>query len=175
MDIVQIAVLRGRAPELERIARDRGLQLPALRRAAIAADQLALCARPERWLLLSSPAFPGATAGVWQAACAGFGAAVNLSCGLTALHLAGSAVREVLVRACRLDLDPHAFPVGTVAATIMVQVSVILAALPSGLLLLTPSTTARHFREWLVSTAAPFGLMLQSDMPLVALSGDKFS
>ncbi|MFI4906263.1 MAG: sarcosine oxidase subunit gamma [Steroidobacteraceae bacterium] len=175
MDIVEIAALRGRAPELERIAGGRGLRLPPLCRVAVAADELALCVRPDRWLLLSPPASPGATAGVWQAACAGFGAAVDLSCGLTALHLAGPAAREVLVRACRLDLDPDAFPVGAVAATIMAQVSVIFAALPSGLLLLTPSTTARHFREWLASTAKPFGFMPQSDFTVAALSGDQFS
>jgi len=65
--------------------------------------------------------------------------------------------------------------VGAVAATIMAQVSVIFAALPSGLLLLTPSTTARHFREWLASTAKPFGFMPQSDFTVAALSGDQFS
>jgi heterotetrameric sarcosine oxidase gamma subunit len=171
-DIVEIAAQRGRAGELQTIARGRGLALPALGRASVAADQLALCVRPERWLLLTPPASPGATAQAWRAACVGVGAAIDLSSGLTALQLAGRTAREVLVRACRLDLDRDAFPVGAAAATIMVQVSVTLAVLPSGLLLLTPASTARHLREWLSCTAKPFGLMPPSDLTVAARSAD---
>jgi heterotetrameric sarcosine oxidase gamma subunit len=158
-DIVEIAALRGRARELERLAHERGVLLAAPGRAVLAADQLSLCVRPQRWLLLSPPGSPGASAAIWQAACAGVGTAVDLSCALSALQLDGPAAREVLVRGCRLDLEPQAFPLGHAAATIMAQVSVILAALPSGLLLLTPSSTGRHFRQWLTATAKPFGLM----------------
>jgi heterotetrameric sarcosine oxidase gamma subunit len=171
-DVVEIAALHGRAREIGSIARGRGLDLPALGRLALGSDQLALCVRPERWLLLGPPAFPGATAALWQAACARVGAAVDLSSGLTALHLSGPQVRELLSRGCRLDLDPDVFPAGSAAATIMAQVAVILAALPSGLLLLTPATTARHLREWLISTAKPFGLALRADVTVAALSGD---
>jgi heterotetrameric sarcosine oxidase gamma subunit len=172
-DVVEIAALHGRARELESIAGGRGLDLPALGRLTLASDQLALCVRPERWLLLGPPAFPGATAALWQGACARVGAAVDLSSGLTALHLSGPQVRELLSRGCRLDLDPEVFPAGSAAATIMAQVAVILAVLPSGLLLLTPATTARHLREWLVSTAKPFGLVLRADVTVGGLSGDE--
>ena len=167
-DVVEIAALHGRARELEILAGGRGLDLPALGRLALASDQLALCVRPERWLLLGPPAFPGATAALWQAACA-----VDLSSGLTALHLSGPQDRELLSRGCRLDLDPEVFPAGSAAATIMAQVAVILALLPSGLLLLTPATTARHLREWLISTAKPFGLVLRADVTVAALSGEE--
>lgn len=172
-DIVEIAALHGRARELESIARGRGLDLPAPGRVAVASDQLALCVRPARWLLLAPPASPGATAALWQAACARVGAAVDLSSGLAAWHLAGPRVREVLSRACRLDLDPDVFPAGSAAATIMAQVAVILAVLPSGLLLLTPTTTARHWREWLASTAKPFGLVPRADVTVAVVSGDE--
>jgi hypothetical protein len=57
----------------------------------------------------------------------------------------------------------------------MVQVSVILVALPSGLLLLTPASTARHVREWLVSTAKPFVLMPSPEVALAASSEDQSS
>jgi hypothetical protein len=57
----------------------------------------------------------------------------------------------------------------------MAQVAVILAVLPSGLLLLTPATTARHLREWLASTAKPFGLVPRADVTVAAVCGDKFS
>lgn len=171
-DIVEIAAFHGRARELESIAGGRGVDLPALGRLALASDQLALCVRPERWLLLGPPAFPGATAALWHAACARVGAAVDLSSGLTALHLSGPQVREVLSRGCRVDLDPDVFPAGSAAATIMAQVAVILAVLPSGLVLLTPASTARHLREWLASTAKPFGLVLRADVTVAALSGE---
>jgi len=174
-DIVEIAALHARAHELESIAGARGLDLPAPGRVAVASDQLAVCVRPDRWLILTPPASPGATAAVWQTACAGVGAAIDLSSGLTALHLSGPQLREVLSRACRLDLDPQVFPAGSAAATLMAQVAVILAVLPSGLLLLTPATTARHLREWLASTAKPFGLVPRADVTVAVVSGDEFS
>ena len=157
-DVVEIAALRGRAVDLERIATDRGTRLPARGRVVLSADQAALCVRPERWLLLAQPAAPGACAAAWQEACASVGAAVDLSSGLAVLHLAGPAVRELLARGCRLDLDSGEFAPGRAAATIVAQVPVILAATPAGMLLLTPATTARHFCEWLDSSAAPHGL-----------------
>jgi heterotetrameric sarcosine oxidase gamma subunit len=172
-DIVELAALRGRVRELESLAGQRRLPLPRLGCAVGSADQLTLCVRPARWLLLARCASPGVTASAWQAACAGFGTAVDLSCGLTALHLAGPAAREVLVRGCRLDLDPRAFPVGTAAATVIAQVSAILASLSSGLLLLTPSSTARHMGEWLTAAAQPFGFAPRSDLTVTALSGDQ--
>lgn len=172
-DIVELAALRGCVRELEGLAGQRGLPLPRLGRAVGSADQLTLCVRPGRWLLLARCASPGMTASAWQAACADCGTAVDLSCGLTALHLAGPAVREVLVRGCRLDLDPRAFPVGAAAATVIAQVSAILASLSSGLLLLTPSSTARHMREWLASTARPFRFAPRSDLTVAALSGEQ--
>jgi heterotetrameric sarcosine oxidase gamma subunit len=174
-DIVEIAALRGRARDLERIALGRGVQLPALGRAVLASDHVALCVRPERWLILTPPASAGASAAVWQVACAGLGAALDLSSGLSALELTGAAAREVLVRSCRIDLAADAFPVGAAAATIMVQVAVILVALPSGVLLLTPSSTARHVHEWLMSTARPFGLMPPPLPNDAAVPADKLS
>jgi heterotetrameric sarcosine oxidase gamma subunit len=175
MDIVQIAARRGHADELRRIARGHAVQLPALGRAALGADQLSLCVRPEHWLLLAAPASPGARARLWHTACAGLGVALDLSCGLSALHLCGPAAREVLVRGCRLDLDPQIFPVGAAAATIIAQVSALLVVLPSGVLLLTPSSTARHMRDWLSCVAQPFGLVLHKDFTAAALFGDQWS
>ena len=172
-DIVEIAALHAGAHEIESIAGARGLDLPAPGRVAVASDQVALCVRPARWLLLAPAASPGATAAIWQAACSRVGAAVDLSSGLTALHLSGPQVRELLSRGCRLDLDPEVFPAGSAAATIMAQVAVILAVLPSGLVLLTPATTARHLREWLISTAKPFGLVLRADVTVGGLSGEQ--
>ena len=171
-DVVELAARRGRGADLAEIAAGRGVRLPALGRAWLAADQLAIAVRPERWLLLSPPASPGAHAEAWREACAGAAAAVDLSSGLTALFLAGPALREVLARGCRLDLHPRVFPPGHAAATLVAQVSVLLAATRAGLLLLTPATTARHFCEWLACSAAPFGFDRRSPLPLSCVSGD---
>ena len=164
-DIVEIAALRGRAADLARIALGRGVQLPALGRAVIVTEHLALCVRPERWLILTPPASGAASANGWRAACAGVGAAVDLSSGLRVLELSGHAVREVLVRSCRIDLDAAAFPPGAACATIMAQVPVILVALPSGMLLLSAASTAQHVHEWLHSTAQPFGQLSSFGSP----------
>jgi len=78
----------------------------------------------------------------------------------------------VLARGCRLDLHDDAFASGSAASTHMAQVTVTLAALPAGWLLLTPSTTARHFREWLTVTARPFGVASRADVTVATLSGE---
>jgi hypothetical protein len=41
-----------------------------------------------------------------------------------------------------------------------------------GMLILTPASTARHFREWLEGAARPFGLAPGAEVSVTALSGD---
>jgi heterotetrameric sarcosine oxidase gamma subunit len=173
VDIVEIAAFRECAPVLLCRAHEHGLTLPPHGRVAAVPGGLALTVRPERWLLLLAPADRGANALHARQICGTAGAAIELSSALAALHLTGSAVREVMKRGCRLDLDPAVFPAGAAAASAMAQVAVILAALPSGLLLLTPATTARHLREWLASTARPFGFESGADVTVSVLSGDQ--
>jgi heterotetrameric sarcosine oxidase gamma subunit len=171
-DVVELAAVRDRAQVLKALARRRGLQLPDLGHVVANGSALALCVRPERWLLVTAPEPPGAAAGAWQSACVGCGIAVDLSGALTALEVAGPEVRALLARGCRLDLDPAVFPAGHAAATVMAQVPVILTALAAGILLLTPSSTARHFREWLSHAAQPFGLLPDRDATVAPVSGD---
>jgi len=171
-DIIELAALRERTQVLKALAARRGLAFPAVGWIAAARDTLLLCVRPERWLLLTAPGLPGSTLSLWRVPCIGCAAVVELSSGLTALHLAGPAVSDVLARGCRLDLYPEAFVPGSAAATSMAQVSVILARLPGGWLLLTPSSTARHLREWLAASARPFGLLEHGNVNVAALSGE---
>ena len=171
-DLIELAALRDRTQVLRALGARRGLSFPEFGRIAIARETVVLCTRPERWLLLTTPASPGAALAHWREACAGCAAPVELSSAVTTLYLAGSAVREVLARGCRLDLHPDAFTPGSAAATHMAQVSVTLAALPAGWLLLTPATTARHFREWLTATAGPFGMASRSGVTVATLSGE---
>jgi sarcosine oxidase subunit gamma len=171
-DVVELAAYRARGPELRLRAAAQAATLPATGRCAALDDRLALSVRPERWLLLTQPDLPGKAAARWSAALSGTGAALDLSGALTAFLLAGPAIREMLARGCRLDLRPQAFPTGSAAATIMVQVPVMLAALAAGVLILTPATTARHLHEWLLETAGPFGLGPASETGVRQLCGD---
>jgi sarcosine oxidase subunit gamma len=171
-DIIALVTLRDRAHVLRALAARRGLSLPSFGRIVSVRGTVVLCTRPDRWLLLTSPAAPGATLSGWRGAASGCAAVVELSSAYTVLHLAGPAVGEALARSCRLDLHPDAFAAGTAAATHMAQVPVTLVALPAGWLLLTPSTTAGHFREWLTATAGPFGLAASSGVSLATLSGE---
>lgn len=174
-DVIELVAFRSREPELESLAASKGVRLPARGEASfVAADTLALSVRPGRWLLLSPPAPPGESALGAQRILAGVGAVIDHSSGLVGFHLRGAPWREVLKRGCRLDLDSRVFPAGAAAATIIAQVSATLAALPWGILLLTPATTARHLREWLASTARPFGFTQRPDETIgpELLSGD---
>jgi sarcosine oxidase subunit gamma len=172
-DIIELAALRDRTQVVKALAARRGLTFPPTGRVSIGRDMLVLCVRPERWLLLTAPASNGAALGSWRGACEGCAALVEHSSGLTALHLSGPAVREVLARSCRLDLHPDAFVPGSAAATQMAQVSVLLAALPGGWLLLTPATTARHFAEWLSAAAGPFGFLAAAGVTVANLLGER--
>jgi heterotetrameric sarcosine oxidase gamma subunit len=170
-DILEVAAFDTRADELARRAGEAHWTLPPLGRVLSSREGLALAVRPQRWLLL--PAAAGdASCTTWQHRCAEAGAVVELSAGLTALWLKGAAVRAALRRGCRLDLEPGAFPAGTAATTSIAQVSVTLAALPAGFLLLTPASTAQHFADWLAGAARAFGMSRTGDVTVAAICGD---
>lgn len=172
-DIIELAALSERFQVLKALAARRGLSLPACGRSLAVRDTLVLCVRPERWLLLTPPAAPAAALANWREATAGCAIVVELSSALKALRLSGPQVTEALARGCRLDLHPGVFPAGSAAATQMAQVPVILAALSRGWLLLTPSTTARHFGEWLAASAAPFGFATAANVTVATLFGER--
>jgi heterotetrameric sarcosine oxidase gamma subunit len=171
-DILEVAAFGGAAPELVRRGAQAGWTLPPFGRVSASASGLALAVRPERWLMLLAPQAPGTSVSLWQGLLGTSGAMVELSAGLAALYLAGAPAREVLKRGCRLDLDPGVFAHGCAAATQLAQVAVTLAALPGGLLLVTPASTARHLREWLLQAGQAFGIAAVSDVTVAALSGD---
>jgi sarcosine oxidase subunit gamma len=174
-DIIELAARRDQSAELAAVAARRGLTLPAFGRVTVSGGQLAISTRPERWLLMSPTATSGWTAAAWQEACAGTAAVIELSSGLAVFYLTGADSAEVLSRGCRLDLHPSVFPAGHVAATTIAQLAVIIVQLPAARLLLTPSTTARHFAEWLAVTGAPFGISQTGAVPFAALTGEQFS
>ena len=159
-EVIEVAALRAGTAAAERFGRACGEPLPAFGCARIDSAALALCVRPSRWLLVAprSAALASARAATWSAGCGAQVAVTELSSALAAFIAAGPRLREMLARGCRLDLDAQVFPPGSAAASLMVQVPVVLAALPRGMLLLTPSSTAQHFAEWFAAAARPFGL-----------------
>jgi len=174
-DVIELAASRAHSAELAAVLAQHSLTLPACGALTRTGAGLALSYRPERWLLLSARAAPGAARAQWHAACAPHAAVIEQSSALAALHLGGAGARAMLTRGCRLDLDPALFPVGRVAATIIAQVATLLAALPSGILILTPASTARHLREWLAATAHSLAAAPPGELPLSALIGDPHS
>lgn len=170
-DVVELTALRSREDALRAVAAERGLVLPGCGALALSGTGLVLSVRPGRWLLLSEPLAPGLAATRWGTGTTGCAAVADLSSGLATLLVAGPAAHAALARGCRLDLAQFAH--GHAAATLIAQVSTILAALPSGMLILTPTSTAQHVREWLAEAARPFGFALEADWTLPALSGDR--
>ena len=169
--ITGIGAARGRTPDLVSKMRERGVDLPDIGRVAMDGERLVLCVRPARWLVIASPGDSDADAACveWSQAGDALGGVVDLSAAHAALLLQGARSTEVLARGCRLDLDRHVFPMGSAAATIIAQTPAYLAMLPIGILLLTPSSLARHFHDWLAAAALPFGLMPQSTISLAEL------
>jgi heterotetrameric sarcosine oxidase gamma subunit len=174
-DIIELAAYRGQATALVALAAQRAVRLPALGHVERAAAGLALAVRPGRWLLLFAPAEPASLARSWQRSSSHCAAVIEHSAALSSFHITGEATREMLKRGCRLDLDPAVFPPGTAASTIMAQVPVTLAALGGSVLLLAPSSTARHVREWLMATARPFGLGPLANASVALLSGESIA
>ncbi len=170
-DVIEIVARPGRIRELENIAAARGLTLPGFGRVVATGRWLTMSVRPERWLVLQASTPAGARAAQWQTACAGIATSVDLSSALVLLHLSGPMARELLARSCRVDLHESGLPTGRAVATIMAQSAVVIAAIPSGLLVLTPATTARHFREWLLASAGVCGLLPQSANDTLDLFG----
>ncbi|MBS0578590.1 MAG: hypothetical protein JSR36_04945 [Proteobacteria bacterium] len=157
--VLEIAALRGAGSALAQCAHRLGEALPGPGEVRASAPRVSLCVRPQRWLLLQPAEGPeaAARAHAWQEGCGGLAAAIDMSSALSVLLLSGRPAREMLARGCRLDLHPQVFRPGMAASTLLAQVPVTLAALPGGLLLLSPSSTAQHLGEWLEATARPFG------------------
>jgi len=153
--LLQVAPWRGSEALLAERLQAAGWTLPALGQAWFGDGQrIAMSVRPQRWLLLhETPS--NATTG--SADChtdllhivGDAGAVVDLSAARHLWRLQGNAVREQLAAGCRLDLHASVFPPGRTAATVIAQVNTLVIALPTGCMLLAPTSTARHFNAWL--------------------------
>jgi sarcosine oxidase subunit gamma len=153
--LVQVAPWRGGEALLAERLQAAGWPLPPLGAAWFGdAARMAMSVRPQRWLLLDearrdthhgSADFHAEIAHAVGDA----GAVVDISAARHLWRLQGTAMRERLAAGCRLDLHPAVFPPARAAATLIAQVNALVIALPEGWMLLAPTSTARHFNEWL--------------------------
>lgn len=143
-DVRECVALRDGWKEIEFRTQQSGVALPPLGRWIRCESSMLLHVRPQRLLVLSPPASPAMG---WCPTDHPGIAVIDQSGGLGALRLGGPAARQVLERSCRLDLR-RGFRTGDAAATMLVQISVTLAVLPSSYLILAGSTFLHHLCEW---------------------------
>src|SRR5262245_6066671 len=89
-------------------------------------DPHVLCVAPTAWLLTTDTTDTEWHKQLQQRASRHSLATLELTSGLAAFHLVGSAVRDILAKGCGLDLHPAAFPIGACARTRFAQISVTL-------------------------------------------------
>ena len=130
LDIAMVQSLAGQRSELAaRIVAATGLALPDGAGASFAAGQTALGIGPARWLLLSEGE-PNSFAPRLAAIVGEAGVVNDQSDGYALLRLAGPGCLPALARGVNIDLHPTAFPVGSVAATSIAHLGVILWRVP---------------------------------------------
>ncbi|WP_187830096.1 sarcosine oxidase subunit gamma [Siccirubricoccus phaeus] len=128
----------------------RGAEMPAFPRpgrAAAMGGMTALRVQPDGWMVMAAPEVPllDRLRGL-----AGSAALVEQSDGRAVFRVSGDGARDMLARACRLDLHPRVFAVGSCASTLIAQVNVLLYQPSDSVFeLLVSSTLAQHLEEWL--------------------------
>lgn len=153
--LVQVTPWRGREALLAERLQAAGWPLPMLGKAWFGDGQrTAMSVRPQRWLLLDeTPRNPTTGSADFHAdilqIVGDAGAVVDMSAARHLWRLQGATAREQLAAGCRLDLHESAFPPGRAAATLIAQVNTLVIAAPTGWMMLAPTSTARHFNEWL--------------------------
>ena len=82
----------------------------------------------------------------------------NVTDALTAFHLKGAAVRQVLAKGCALDLHHDSFTSGDVAQTLLSHAAIIIMALADHELIVTCRTSfASYLHDWLCDAALEYG------------------
>jgi heterotetrameric sarcosine oxidase gamma subunit len=114
---------------------------------------------PNRWLVVDHrDRLDGLATSLKHAASMGF-AVTDLSQARTVLRIAGHKARDVLAKACALDLYPSIFPVGACAATSVSGLAAMLIAVDDTPTydLYVPRTYGQYAWEWLCKAAAEYG------------------
>ena len=123
-------------------------------------DFVALPLAPGRWMLISERGGrDGAFTRQIGATASGLGYASEQSHGRQSIRLSGPAARDVMAKACRLDLDPSVTGPGFVAQTQMVGIGVLIHMVDETPTydLLVFSGFAEDFWTWATGAAGEFG------------------
>jgi heterotetrameric sarcosine oxidase gamma subunit len=154
--LVEVTARRGQESVLDAaLRRELGVGLPAQGRACGSGDVAALWIAPATLLIV---AVPERLAPLFRNVAPSVAAVVDQSGGFVLLCLEGPMVIAALAKGCRLDLAAHAFPNGSVARTLIAQVSVILhRSGDTRFELFVPATFARSFADLVCHAAAEFG------------------
>jgi heterotetrameric sarcosine oxidase gamma subunit len=156
--LVEIGVRRGQEATLDAALRQAlGLGLPAQGRATEAGDVAALRIGPATTLVVAPPARLQA---LFDGIAPSVAAVIGQSGGFAMLRIAGPMAAAALAKSCRLDLDARVFASGSVARTLIAQMSVVLHRVGDGFDLIVPATVARSFADFLCGAAAEFGCMV---------------
>lgn len=139
-----------------------GLTLPE--KPGTAAEQGARCAMPvapNEWLLTAADTGgeSAALADTLANAAGGAGAVNDVSQGRVVIRIGGPAARDVLAKACPVDLHPRAFGENACAVTVMAHVTAAVRRVGGGdeFDIYAARGFALHFWQWLTRASAEYG------------------
>jgi methylglutamate dehydrogenase subunit D len=127
-----------------------GLALPAPRGSSEAAGAQALSIGPGRWLIMGSEAAVGSL----PAPPDDVAAITELSGGRAVLTLAGANAVRTLMKGTAVDLDPAIFAAGSVAATALARMPVVIWRRGDGYEVIVPRSYAVSLLDWLIVASA---------------------
>jgi sarcosine oxidase subunit gamma len=157
--IASIGARRGVGDALARkLASTYGIELPAGPAARSANDIALVGTGPGRWLWLDGSAAPTKVA-ILAETLHDLAAVADQSDSHRLLRLGGARVRELLAKGVDIDLHPKQFAVGSVAATGIAHIPILLwqvSAQPNYEIAL-PRSYSESFYAWLEDSAAEFG------------------
>ena len=86
-------------------------------------------------------------------------AVTNITDALSAFHLKGVAVRQVLAKGCSLDLHPKNFCVGDCAQSLLSHAAItILAISDNDFIIICRTSFASYLHDWLYDAALEYGV-----------------
>lgn len=117
-----------------------------------------LCFGPTDWLVLSEGAADALVRVLEEAAAGSTLSVTDLSQGLVAIEVAGVFARDVLAKACGLDVHARAFGPGTCARTRFADIAVIVHVVAGGdaFHCYVSRSYVEYLLQWLTDAAAEF-------------------
>jgi sarcosine oxidase subunit gamma len=147
--------LRNGDAALPRLAEPTGMRLP-LEPGTFAADDggRACWIAPNEWLLIrETPLALGALA---QACDGVLHYLTDATDGRVVFELSGAAARDVIAKACSLDLHERAFASGRCAQTMFAQIPVFIARTADRFTLVADASYAVYLRAWLADATLEY-------------------